>query len=244
MNMFVRPRVAWGKLFLNTFVLICTVAVVSMSQPKLTIVGGTRFDFGDLVYGIAKKNLTIRNEGKDTLILSNVSASCGCTAALPGKERIAPHDSTSLAITFNTRNISGHAEKAVSLDTNDPTQNKVRIVFTANVTGVLDLQPDYVYFQAQLDSPSVKSVVLKNRGTSEINLSSITSSLENISLKLSQTQLKPAEQATLTAVLTPRAKGTFKGEIVIKTDNPKLPSVTVRVVGLVIQKNSPGNSSH
>ena len=233
-----------AKTILRIFLMTCILPCLLMSQSKFNLVGGTRFDFGELYYGIAKKVLTIKNDGKDTLSLWNISASCGCTGTLMSNDRILPNDSGFLSITFNTKNISGQAEKAVSLETNDPDQKKVHIVFTANVVGVMDLQPEYLYYQARLDSTATQTITVKNRGTSMFNILSATSSLENISLKLSQTRLKPAEEATVTAVLTPKMKGTFKGNIEIKTDNQKVPSVVVRVVGLVIEKKTNSNSIH
>jgi hypothetical protein len=225
-------------------ILIYIAPCLLISQPKFTIVGGTRFDFGELYFGVAKRTLTIRNDGQDTLILSNVSASCGCTGTLMSNDHILPHDSGALSITFNTKNISGQAEKAVTLDTNDPDQKKIRIIFTANVTGVLDLQPEYLYYQTRLDSTVTQTVTIKNKGTSVLHLLSATSSADNISLKFSQTKIEPAEVATLTATLTPKAKGTFRANIEIKTDNPKLPVVDVRVVGLVTEKKTNGTSTH
>ncbi len=216
--------------------LLVAFSPLLVAQPKFTLVEGTHFDFGDLYYGTAKKILTIRNDGLDTLEISNVSASCGCTGTLMSNDHLAPHDSGALSITFNTKNIVGKAEKAVSLETNDPDHKKVRITFSANVIGILDLQPEYIYFQLKGDSAGTQNVTVKNRGTSDVNITSATTTMPNVKLSLSRTHLKPTEEATLTVTLSPAGKGTVKGNIELTTDHPKLPSIQVRVFGLVMEK--------
>ena len=222
----------------------CIIPGTAISQPKFNLVGGTHFDFGDLFYGSAKKILTIRNDGTDTLVLTNISASCGCTGTLMSNDHLAPNDSGALSITFNTKNMSGHAEKAVSLNTNDPEHKNVRIVFSANVTSIIDIQPEYLYYQTKLDTPATQTIKIKNSGTSAFHIVSVTSDIHTIELKLPQTKLIPNEETTLTATLTPKTKGTFKGNIVIKTDHPKVPSIEVRVVGLVIDRTPRGTATH
>ena len=224
------------NIVIRLLALSCISAGFAFSQPKFNLIGGTKFDFGDLYFGAAKKVLMIRNDGTDTLIVSNISASCGCTGTLMSNDHILPGDSGALSIMFHTRNLAGHAEKAVTLDSNDPDHKHVRIIFTANVIGVLDVVPDYLYFQTNRDSIATQTVTIKNRGTESFNITSTTTTLDNVGLKLSDSRLRPGQEATLTVTLTPKSAGTLKGNIEIDTDHPKVPSVSVRVFALVTGK--------
>jgi len=55
--------------------------------------------------------------------------------------------------------------------------------------------------------------------------------------------LKPEEEAVITCTLTPKAGGTLKGTISIKTDHPKIPELDVRFYGLVSNKTSHSSST-
>ena len=109
---------------------LCFVGI-TYGQPKLHVVGGTSFDFGDVYSTSASKVLTIQNLGRDTLIIFNVGTSCGCTAALASEDHIPPGDSGTVSITFDAKRFSGKVEKLVSLTTNDTSQRYIAINFTA-----------------------------------------------------------------------------------------------------------------
>ena len=214
------------------------VPLLLMAQPKFNLVGGTTFDFGELYSGKAQKVLTIRNDGTDTLIISNVSSSCGCTGTLISNDHIAPHDTGALSIIFDTKKAHGESKKAVSLETNDPDNSKVRITFSANVIPILDLEPEYVYFQGKEGSSLSKELTIKNPNTGPISFLSVTSSLDNLSAKVLENRLQPGKETKLACTLSPTSKGMIKGTITIKTDNPKLPILEVRVLGLVTTAKS------
>ena len=213
------------KTFFFLSILILTISSRMFSQPKFSIVGGNSFDFGTLYHGKAKKMLVIKNDGTETLTLSNISSSCGCTGALASSDKIAPGDSGKLEITFDTHKVKGGATKAVSMETNDPKNQKVRITFTANVIAILDLLPEYLYFQGKEGGSLSDEVTLKNTGSNPITILSATPSTDNITATIKESQLNPGRETTLTCVFTPKGKGVVKGNIILKTDNPNLPEI-------------------
>ena len=221
------------KTFARVFLLLSLTPLILSGQPKFNLVGGTTFDFGVLYHGKAHKTLIIKNDGTDTLVISNVSSSCGCTGTLMSNEHIAPGDSGALAITFDTQKAHGDSKKAVSMETNDPKMPKARISFTANVIPLLDILPDYVYFQGKEGSPITQELTLKNPGTSTISILSVIPSIDNITTKVQESKLGAGQETKLVCVFTPKSKGMMKASLMIKTDNPNLPEVELRVVGLV-----------
>ena len=203
------------------------------AQAKFNLVGGTTFDFGELYSGKVQKNLSIINDGNDTLIISNVSASCGCTGTLMSNDHIAPHDSGALLITFDTKKARGQSKKAVSLETNDPDNKKVHINFTANVIPIIDLEPEYIYFQGKEGSSLTQELVVKNQSSKPISFQSVVSSLDNVSAKMMETTLSPGKETKLTCILSAREKGLVKGTVTVKTDNAKMPVLEISIHGLV-----------
>jgi hypothetical protein len=209
-------------------------------QAKFNLVGGIKFDFGEVNLGTTvQRILTIKNDGTDTLIITNVSASCGCTGTLLSNDHITPGDSGALSISFNSKKFSGKVEKAVTMNTNDPQNKKVRIIFVANIVTILEFEPEYLFFRSKPDSETTQMLTLKNSSPEPLRILSVKSDLESVSLSVSENEIEPGKIAKLTASLHPRAPGTIKGNIEIKTDNPKVSRFNVRVVALITGKTSP-----
>ena len=74
-----------------------------------------KFDLGKIDRGVvAKKELTIKNAGTEKLVLGNVEVSCGCTGTVVSNKELLPGDTTSLLITFNSKNFNGPVHKTVT----------------------------------------------------------------------------------------------------------------------------------
>ena len=59
------------------------------------------YDFEDIIEdSIVTTNFVITNEGSDTLKITKVSASCGCTAVIPEKNELKLGESTNIKVTF------------------------------------------------------------------------------------------------------------------------------------------------
>ncbi len=217
-------------------ILTCLMPAHLLAQPRLHIVGGASFDFGELYTPSAKKLLTLRNTGQDTLIISNVSASCGCTGVLMSHNRIAAGDSGVLAITFDAKRFSGPVEKIVSFSTNDKSQEHVRITFRATVNKTLEFEPEYFYFSTFPDSIATKELTIKNSSKKVIRLLRIAPSSEVFSVTASEDRIEPGQEITLTGSVKLASVGTFSGNVEITTDHSNVPSFAVRYFALVKER--------
>jgi hypothetical protein len=206
-------------------------------QAKFGISPGTQFDFGEVYTGLTVKQLfIITNSGTDTLIITDIGASCGCTGTLLSNNHIAPRDSGTLAISFNSKQFTGKVEKTVSMLTNDTAHRRVEIKFTANVLKIIDVSPEYFFVKGLKDSTTTQSVTLKNVSAEPITFLSVKTTLTALSVKLGSTSIKPGESTQLTITITPGATGTISGNIEISTDHPKVPQLNVRFFGYVRDK--------
>lgn len=78
-----------------------------------------QFDFGDLQQGEkVTRRFAFRNAGTEPLMVLNVQTTCGCTASNFPKQPIAPGDSSSLTVTFNSAGKVGRMNKIVTVYTN------------------------------------------------------------------------------------------------------------------------------
>ena len=87
----------------------------------------SEFDFGTINEGdVVDGTFKLANKGKTDLIITDATASCGCTVPVWPKEAVKPGDSAEIKFSFNSRGKTGKQSKTITLQTN-----------TANVTETL-----------------------------------------------------------------------------------------------------------
>ena len=111
------------KLFITLFaVAACAFASFAQDQPAAAPVDSSKMaeitfdkivnDFGKIPYsGNGTTKFTFKNTGKSPLILSNVQSSCGCTVPTWPKEPVAPGESKSIDVTYNTTRVGGFTKQ-------------------------------------------------------------------------------------------------------------------------------------
>lgn len=91
-------------------------------------------NYGEIKTGeLVKHNFTFTNEGKTDLIIHKVKASCGCTATDPEKNIIKPGESSHIAVTFNSKGRSGKQQKYITVITNDPNNQYIKLKISGTV---------------------------------------------------------------------------------------------------------------
>jgi hypothetical protein len=132
---------------------ICFFAVNSQAQTvpppaknidKILSFTNLDYEMGKIVFGVPLEyNVTIRNISKDTVVLKEVVAGCGCTTPkYRSGEKISPGKSTFITLGFNG-SVSGEFVRTVDIFFNDGT-----LVKQAKFHGV-----------STVDSPAVKQAV-------------------------------------------------------------------------------------
>lgn len=79
----------------------------------------TEHDFGKLIQGEKVSYIfKFKNTGDAPLLISKVSASCGCTASKYPKEPVAPGEEARLEVTFDSSGQRGIQNKTITVLTN------------------------------------------------------------------------------------------------------------------------------
>jgi hypothetical protein len=209
-------------------------AIHLSAQPKLQVLEGTSFDFGSIYRGAQiERPVTLKNNGTDTLILGNIEASCGCTAAAVSSKRVPPGETETLLIKFNSRNFSGTVHKTVTVNSNTPDSPRVVIEFTANIIDEIGLTPQNFWFKdAIVGKPNTVTIVIKNGGKDTLQISEVRTSIQNLALNLPSGPILPGATYELTATFTPKAPIPIISDyIFLQTTNPRQSTVTVPVYG-------------
>jgi hypothetical protein len=88
------------------------------------------YDFGKIKEG-EKINHSFKftNMGKSPLIITNATASCGCTTPVWPKNPVLPGDTGSIAVTFNSAGKSGLQDKQIKITANSqPAESMVHLI--------------------------------------------------------------------------------------------------------------------
>ena len=105
---------------------------VEAQRPTLAF-ADTLLEFGVVSEGhVVEHVFSFTNQGPGNAVLADVSATCGCTVAKSWpKTPLAPGESASIEVTFNTRDKSGPQDKVVAVVANtDPSVTRLHLVGT------------------------------------------------------------------------------------------------------------------
>jgi hypothetical protein len=121
-----------------------TTAPATKSIDKMVAFTNLEYEMGKIVFGVPLEyNVTIKNISKDTVVLKEVVAGCGCTTPkYRAGEKILPGKSTFITLGFNG-SVSGEFIRTVDIFFNDGS-----LVKQAKFHGV-----------STVDSPAVKQPI-------------------------------------------------------------------------------------
>lgn len=95
--------------------------VLAGKLPKLEL-DKVEHDFGNINEGdVVETEFIVKNIGESDLVISDATASCGCTVPNYPKEPIAPGESAPIKVSFNSAGKTGQQNKTVTLTTNTET---------------------------------------------------------------------------------------------------------------------------
>ena len=84
------------------------------------------YDFGTVNEGdIVATSYVATNSGKTDLVITNASASCGCTVPVWPKDPIKPGESGEIKVKFNTSGKPNRQQKTITLTTNTESGREV-----------------------------------------------------------------------------------------------------------------------
>lgn len=231
---------------------LLAVSVFAQKQGAKIFAVEPKYDFGEIIEGQrVSHEFVVKNVGDEILEIRKISASCGCTAAKPDKDKLAPGESTKIKVHFDSSNRQGKQVKYVYVMTNDKSNPQIRLEFTC------DIQPRLVSDSKEIngarliitptkfDFGDVKegsvvstNIFLKNVGSSQLVINSINSSTDNFKIYLNTQKLNKNENAVLKIEFdTSKLKGKFTRTVTISANDPVEPNQTIVIFANVISKD-------
>ncbi len=212
------------------------VPCISFAQAKIHIEGGTTFSIGSIPRGkIVEHDLTIQNPGKDTLIISRVDVSCGCTGSMLSTDHIPPGGNGSLQITFNSKNFRGPIHKTVTVNSNAPEAPAVQISFDGNVVEEVTYSPEFLWFQdVEVGTRTTKTVTIQNQGKTPFRLSGYSTGVAGVNVNLPGGEIQPGDTVTVPIEFVPEKPAPMIADkVVIRTTHPSQPEITIGFYGSI-----------
>lgn len=144
------------------------------NPPSVTAAGNTtgprlelsqaEWDFGQLWYGDpCQTEIELKNTGDATLRITEVKSTCGCTVAQPKKKELAPGETVSMTIKYQTTKNAKKVAQYITIITNDQSQPQVRFPVRGEVWHVFDAEPIAASFgRIKLTSRREVTIELRN----------------------------------------------------------------------------------
>ncbi len=183
------------------------------------------FNFGTAPSGPPVKHVfKIRNAGTGTLTIDGVTTSCGCTAAKPTKNSLAPGEESDIAVQFDTISEKGPSTRTITVVTNDPKQRQLELTLKGDLRAQVEAAPPFVAFGIVKHGVEKTSrvTIADLVNDKELQVGPITNSSVNV--KVSQeprTDGKPGAMLTVT-VLKSMPVGPFDDTIKVATSRAPL----------------------
>jgi hypothetical protein len=187
------------------------------------------FDFGQVKRGQKlPATFTFKNNGKGTLTIQGVQASCDCTTADAAKGKtFAPGESGAIEVMFDTTDYSGKVTKALTVITNERSMPDRTLTITATVNSDVDANPPLADFGDVVLNQSAQQIIrLKNNMKTELKIDKVRYNEEFLDVGYT----KEGREFSIYVKLKPTAPiGFYKDTIWIKNNSTSLPEMPIPV---------------
>jgi hypothetical protein len=218
-----------------------TPTVSAADAPKIFF-KETEFHFGNVDEGPdITHEFIFRNRGKSTLHINNVGTSCGCTAATVGdKKDYLPGEKGVIKVTYHTQGRPGHAQKIITITSNDPANSNFQVKIDMTVVREIDVSPDRVYFYAvKHGEEKTSDVKILGKPGKKLQIKSVTSGNKVVSVSskpYSEGNGADTRVGEILTVTLPNTQpiGNISDSIAVLTNDLKKPEIDIQVMGEVV----------
>gem|GEM_PF-5697822 len=232
--------------YVITMIVILCVAVSLFAAPKI-VAPKPVYDYGTVLEKtIITNRFIIRNAGDETLIISKVRKSCGCTKAVfhPDNNQLPPGGQGYVEAIFNTRGKKNKSRSVISIYANDPNQEVLKLTFTGTVKPAYTISPRHLSFinlTPQSNVSGTFTVRCFDNDTFTINKTNMI-----IPSGLSVTSIKPNKEKTeyVISIAVDASKikpptGSSHHTIQLRTDRQKESRIDLSVYVVIQKKEEP-----
>jgi hypothetical protein len=161
------------------------------SPPVQPVARGPHITFDKLVHRFGPitdtrehpASFRFTNTGTETLIISDINASCGCTVPTLERRQFQPGESDTIEVTFNPRDRSGDTDKYISVVTNAAPEPVIKLRINAVVEPMLRYERFHKMGDLALGQEH-KSVVRLSYDDPDLEIRNMTVNNPNVTARL------------------------------------------------------------
>ncbi len=174
-----------------------------------------------------KHSFVFTNIGDQSLEITQVQPSCGCTTAGEWSRRVAPGETGSIPIQFNSANFNGQVLKTITVQCNDRTHPVVTLQLKGIIWKPIELVPAFAVLNVPPDAGFATTTVrITNHTEQPLTLEAPQVNNPAFTAELSSTV--PGKEFQLVIATTPPLKpGTVQGQVSIRTSSTNTPLLSV-----------------
>jgi hypothetical protein len=216
-------------------------------QPPTISISEEEWDFGKIKEDERPVHIfTIKNTGREELIISRVRSSCGCAATMLSSDNIQPGKSAELKVTFNPTGYNGLVKKDIYIESNDPQLPKAKITIITEVEPIPSPKAFLSNSQwdlgliSQGDLPTF-TFTIENKGELDLIIDKIDiSEYIQYDTEIPLTILPGEKQeVTFTYDSTQHELGEVRESVRIYCNDPRRKAFSLRVNGYIKEKPAP-----
>ncbi|GMT42798.1 MAG: hypothetical protein IEMM0002_1209 [bacterium] len=226
--------------------IFCTFASTVYAGGELTFPHKT-WDFGK-ISGTEKHShrFSYKNSGDEIVTITNVTPSCGCTAAAPENKIIKPGNEGFIYATFNPVGKKGKFSTTVTIETSARTKPYV-VTLKADITvasgkpvavklppPMITVHPLEVNFGTlQKGQTAIYKIIIGNDGVGDLYIRNFNAKNEISGVPLDKKPIKENKKVELTAFYDATKKGKINDKLFIFSNDPQNPTITIILTGVV-----------
>ncbi len=201
------------------------------------------FDFGTIYQGEdVSHKFVFRNTGNAPLKIGKVRSTCGCAAALPAKQELAPGEESAIEVTFRAGLMRGRITKHVLVDTNDPIELRVDLTVTVEVKVEIELVPHGIYIgKLAIGDAIERSIDLYSPEAPSFTILEVAADHPGLHVGAPVVIGGQQNRYRLPVKFGPvEEAGRVNAKVVLQTDLPHCKELVVRVYGKVVERGRLG----
>lgn len=226
------------KIFSATLVLMLISVAYAFASPVAFIENNNQ-KLGKILEGEKPQiTFTISNNGDETLKLTDVHTTCGCTVAELTAGVIAPGSSVTVIVTFDSRGYSGEIRKAVTVTTNDPQHGSLSLAFEGEVFTRFEIEPSVLYLRdVEQDKGKVVELIFQDNTDDRIEITDLKVDDRRLTARAVRTSPVGSRYRAKIVVTVPPGLplGSFDTHLKVKTNDRLVPGDSIYIIGKIVK---------
>ena len=203
-----------------------TVTVSGTGVSAKLTVNPSSLNFGDVVVGTSKKDsITVTNTGASDAVITSITSSNALFSSSASAFTLAPNQSKIVYITFSPL-VDGNQNGNISINHTGTNSPEIVPVSGRGVSAKFSVNPNNLNFGDVVNGTSKSdSVTVTNIGTSNLIISSISSTNSVFTTNMALVTLAPNESKVIKVTFSPVVDGNQSGNIVFNHNGQSSPDM-------------------